>query len=126
MPYRQRPRPLWYERGCFSLESIQRIYRLNSVELYEFSVLYPGGKALKKRPKTTRPGTVEKIIKSPFPKEPEKAEIAIEGADELFREIRIENALEDEDGKKVKLKVGAQVEVTVEADPKDTIPKGGG
>ena len=76
-----------------------------------------------KKPKITRPGTVEKIIKSPFPHEPEKAEIAVEGADHLYREIRIENTLEDKKGKKVKLKVGAQVDVTVEADPKDTIPK---
>ncbi len=72
--------------------------------------------------KTTRPGTVEKIIKSPYPQEPEKAEIAVEGADHLYREIRIENALEDDKGKKVKLKVGAQVDVTVEADPEDTVP----
>jgi len=76
-----------------------------------------------KKPKTTRPGTVEKIIKSPLPHEPEKAEIAVEGADHLYREIRIENSLEDEKGRKVKLKVGAQVDVTVEADLKDTIPK---
>jgi hypothetical protein len=76
------------------------------------------------KPKTTRPGTVEKIIKSPYPQEPEKAEIAVEGADQLYREIRIENTLEDDKGNKVKLKVGAQVNVTVEADPKDTVPKG--
>jgi hypothetical protein len=76
------------------------------------------------KPKTTRPGTVEKIIKSPLAHEPEKAEIAVEGADHLYREIRIENTLEDEKGKKVKLKVGAQVDITVEADAKDTVPKG--
>jgi hypothetical protein len=76
-----------------------------------------------KRPKTTRPGTVEKIIKSPFPQEPEKAEIAVEGADHLYREIRIENTLQDDKGNKVKLKLGAQVDVIVEADPKDTVPK---
>ena len=79
----------------------------------------------KKKPKITRPGTVEKIIKSPFPQEPEKAEISIEGADHLYREIRIENTLEDENAKRVKLKEGAQVDVTVEADPKDTVPKNG-
>ena len=73
--------------------------------------------------KIKRPGTVEKIIKSPYPQEPEKAEISVEGADHLYREIRIENTLEDEKGKKVKLKVGASVDVTVEADPKDTVPK---
>jgi hypothetical protein len=77
----------------------------------------------KKKPKTTKPGTVEKIIKSPFPQEPEKAEIAIEDADHLYREIRIENTLEDENGNQVKLKEGASVDVTVEADSKDTVPK---
>jgi hypothetical protein len=75
------------------------------------------------KPKTTRPGTVEKIINSPLPHEPEKAEIAVEGADHLYREIRIENTLQDENGKMVKLKVGAPVDVTVEADIKDTVPK---
>ena len=75
------------------------------------------------KPKTTKPGTVQKIIKSPLPGEPEKAEIAVEGADHLYREIRIENNLEDEKGKKVKLKAGAQVDVTIEADPKETVPK---
>jgi hypothetical protein len=75
------------------------------------------------KPKTIKPGTVEKIIKSPFPNEPEKAEIAVEGADHLYREIRIENTLEADHGKKVKLKQGAQVDVTVEAEVKDTLPK---
>lgn len=77
----------------------------------------------RKKPKTTKPGTVEKIIKSPFPQEPEKAEISVEGADHLYREIRIENSLVDEKGNKLKLKEGAQVDVTVEADLKDTVPK---
>ena len=77
----------------------------------------------KKKPSTTKPGTVEKIIKSPFPQEPEKAEISVEGADHLYREIRIENTLTDEKGNKVKLVKGAQVDITVEADPNDTVPK---
>lgn len=71
----------------------------------------------------TMPGTVQKIIKSPHPDMPEKAEIAVEGADELYREIRIENTLKDEKGNEVQLKPGAQVEVTVEAAPKDTVIK---
>jgi len=75
------------------------------------------------KPKTTRPGTVEKIINSPIAHEPEKAEIAVEGADHLYREIRIENTLQDDHGKKVKLKVGAPVDVTFEADINDTVPK---
>jgi hypothetical protein len=76
------------------------------------------------KPSTTMPGTVQKIIKSPDPREPEKAEIAVEGADELYREIRIDNTLKDEKGNEVQLKVGAQVEVTVEAAPEATVTKG--
>ena len=69
------------------------------------------------------PGTVEKIIKSSFASEPEKAQIIVEGADHLYREIRIDNTLTNENGDEVSLKPGAQVEVTVEADAKDTTPK---
>ena len=36
------------------------------------------------KPSSTLPGTVEKIIKSPFPSEPDKAQIAVEGADDLI------------------------------------------
>jgi hypothetical protein len=74
------------------------------------------------KPKATKPGTVMKIIKPVVPGIPEKAEIAIEGADHLYREIRIENTLHDAKGKKVKLKPGAEVEVTVEAEPSATTP----
>lgn len=76
-----------------------------------------------KRPKITKPGKVQRVIKPFHPQMPEKAEIAVEGADHLYREIRIDNALEDAQGRKVKLKEGAEVDVTIEADPKDTAPK---
>ena len=72
---------------------------------------------------STLTGRVEKIIPSPFPGEPEKAQIGVDGADELYREVRVENVLQDENGEAVKLKHGAKVEVTIEADPKDTVPK---
>ena len=39
----------------------------------------------------TLPGTVEKIIPAIGNQIPEKAQIQLEGADELYREIRIEN-----------------------------------
>ena len=68
-------------------------------------------------------GTVDKIIVSPQPNEPEKAQISIEGADDLYKEIRIENSLTDENGEEVSLKKGAEVEVTVEADKDATTPK---
>jgi hypothetical protein len=68
----------------------------------------------------TLPGVVEKVIPSVIPSEPEKAQIAVEGADHLYREIRVENTLQDANGEKVSLKVGADVEVTIEAD-KDAV-----
>ncbi len=76
------------------------------------------------KPSATLPGTVEKIIKPPHPSQPEKAQIVVEGADHLYREIRIENELTDENGDKVRLKPGAHVEVTVEAEPESTTAKG--
>ena len=70
----------------------------------------------------TLPGTVEKIVPSPHPALPEKAQISVEGADHLYKEIRIENNLKDEKGQPVKLKEGAEVEVTVEAPSDAVIP----
>lgn len=77
----------------------------------------------KDKPAVTVAGTVHKIIKPIVPGQPEKAEIALDGADELYREIRIENTLTDGDGDPVALKRGAEVEVTVEADPEHTVKK---
>jgi hypothetical protein len=74
------------------------------------------------KPSVTLPGTVEKIIQPFHPSEPEKAQISVEGADELYQEIRIENSLTDGNGDPVRLKKGAQVDVTVEVDPGATRP----
>ena len=71
----------------------------------------------------TLPGTVEKVIKSPDPSEPDKAQIVVEGAEELYREIRIDNALQNEKGEEVALKPGTEVDVTVEAPADTTTPK---
>jgi len=71
----------------------------------------------------TLPATVEKIVKSPAPGVPEKAQIAVERADDLYREIRIENKLTDKNGDEVSLKKGAEVDVTIEADKHATQPK---
>jgi hypothetical protein len=73
----------------------------------------------------TLPGAVEKIIPPAAPTLPEKAQIAVEGAEEFYREIRIENKLQDAQGKPVALKDGAEVEITIAADPDATIPKTG-
>lgn len=73
-----------------------------------------------KKRKIKKKGVVQKIIKSPI--QPEQAQIEIDDAEHLYREIRVENKVEGEDGEPAKLKQGAPVEVTIEADEKDTIP----
>jgi hypothetical protein len=69
-------------------------------------------------PSTTLHGTVEKIIMSRVSSEPEKAQISIDGADDLYKQLRIENTLTGEGGNEVRLKRGATVEITVEAEPR--------
>jgi hypothetical protein len=81
------------------------------------------GEVMTEKASTTRPGTVQRIIKSSYSGQPEKAEIAVHGADDLYKEIRIDNALVDENGEEVTLKKGAQVEVKIEADADETVPK---
>jgi hypothetical protein len=72
----------------------------------------------REQPSTTMPGTVDKIIPSPRPSQPEEAQIAVNKAGRPHRDFRIENTLTDEHGDEVKLKKGAHVEVTVTAEPK--------
>src|SRR5580692_10646406 len=77
----------------------------------------------------TLPGTVDKIIPAIIPaighSRPEMVEIAVEGAEALYREIRVDNTLHDEGGNAVSLKLGAEVEVTIEATSEVTLPHKG-
>jgi hypothetical protein len=73
------------------------------------------------KPSTTLPGIVEKVIKPRDPRDPEKAQVVAQGADHLYGEIRIDNPLNDANGQEIALKPGAPVEVTVAADPEDTV-----
>ena len=73
------------------------------------------------QPTVSMPGTVDKIIPSRSPSQPEEAQIAGEGADS--QKLRIENALTDEHGDDVRLKKGAHVEITVTAEPKTSTPQ---
>ena len=73
--------------------------------------------------KTTWLGRVRKIIKPPHPSLPEKAEITVHGADELYREIRIENVFVDDNGRKHRLREDADVSVIIEADAKSIVPE---
>jgi hypothetical protein len=70
----------------------------------------------------TLSGTVDKIIPPVMPGKPEKAQISVDGAEDLYRELRVDNTLEDADGNTVKLKKGAEVDPTIEADPEATKP----
>ena len=72
--------------------------------------------------KVKLPGTVDKIIPPIRPGAVEKAQISVEGAEPLYQEIRIENSLQSPDGVQVRLKKGAEVDVTVEA-PENAVTK---
>jgi hypothetical protein len=82
----------------------------------------PRGSAMTKKRKTLR-GTVAKVIKPPIPSLPEKAEIDILEADDLYREIRVDNEFTDGNGEKAGLKPGAEVNVILEADSEATVKK---
>ena len=62
-------------------------------------------------------GSVKKVIRPVLPHEPEKAEIVIDEADDLYKEIRVENVVTDEKGEKDSLKQGEDVDIVVEVDP---------
>jgi hypothetical protein len=68
-------------------------------------------------------GTVQRIIKPIHPGMSEKAEIAIQEAEDLYKEIRIENEVTGDQGEKAGLKPGAEIDVIVEADSNATVKK---
>jgi hypothetical protein len=70
---------------------------------------------VREHPSITVPGTVNKIIASPRPSQPEKAQIAVDWDDSHNGALCIENTLTDEHGDDVSLKKGAHVDVTVTA-----------
>jgi hypothetical protein len=47
----------------------------------------------------------------------------LEGGEDLYREIRVNNTLKDEEGEEVAIKEGAPVDVTIETNKKDTTKK---
>ncbi len=78
----------------------------------------------RKRPWRTVSGVAQKIVKSIYPKHADNVEIALAEAEDLFREIRIENTFTGVNGQPVALKQGARVDVTFEANPEDTVKQG--
>jgi hypothetical protein len=67
------------------------------------------------QPSTTIPATVDKIIPSSGPSQPEKAQISIDESNRKYQKLRIENTLTNEHGDEVGLKKGAHVDVIVTA-----------
>ena len=59
------------------------------------------------QPRVTLSGTVNKIIASLRTIQPKKAQFAVAGADDRYRDLRIENTLTDGKGNEVSLKKGA-------------------
>jgi anti-sigma B factor antagonist len=104
------------------LITVFEVCKTEAAAVASFSKLADEAAAVEK-PSITLPGTVDRIIQPLDPNMPEKAEISVEGADELYQEIRIENTLTDEHGDEVRLEKGAHVEVTVEAAPEATASK---
>jgi hypothetical protein len=74
---------------------------------------------LRTRPWKMIPGFVRKVLKVGYPVE--RLEISIPSADELFREIRIDNAFTSPDGRQVGLVSGVAVDVTLEGKPRDAV-----
>lgn len=66
---------------------------------------------------------VEQLIKPVHSSQPEIAEISIHEGEDLYKEIRVENELSDDEGETASLKPGAEVDVIVEADSDATLKK---
>jgi hypothetical protein len=58
-------------------------------------------------------GTVQKIIRGIDAEDPEKIQIVVRGAEDLYREIRLDNLFHNEEGNFVNLKLGDEVEITI-------------
>ena len=118
-------------RLCTSIQE-EKDYNKFAALLHEMSELiarkeqrrfqrYPKLVWQRNRPWKTIPAVVSKILKPMVADQPEKVEIAVVAADDLFREIRIENTLTGIDGGRVSLTMGAQLEITFEVEAKYTV-----
>ncbi|MGB2626731.1 MAG: hypothetical protein WAK20_08065 [Candidatus Acidiferrum sp.] len=63
-------------------------------------------------------GTIQKIIRSVDPEKPDKVQIVVQGAEDLYREIRVDNIFQREDGDIVNLTPGDEVRITIVGVPR--------
>ena len=75
------------------------------------------------KPSVTLPGTVEKIIWTVLPTNLKKRRLPSKGPIICIARFASTTNSQNEKGEDVSLKPGAQVQVTVEAEPKATTPK---
>lgn len=73
------------------------------------------------KPWTALPARANKVLSAPDGPKP-RVEISIAAADDLYREIRVENQFIGLDGKPVALTTGARLTVTLEAEISGTVP----
>jgi len=71
----------------------------------------PSEAVITKRKLKKMRGTVQRVLKPFLPSELEKVQISVDEAEELYREIRIENVLTDENGEKVQLKPALMIQI---------------
>lgn len=67
-------------------------------------------------------GLITRVMKSAYRDGEETAEISIDVADPLYREIRIVNAFADGDGVRIKAPAGTRVHITIEVQ-RDEVPR---
>jgi hypothetical protein len=68
-------------------------------------------------------GRVQTIIPPVAGSKPELVQILLSGCEELYREIRFENKLQDGSGSPLCVKVGAKVEITIEVEASGLMPQ---
>ncbi|HVA95389.1 MAG TPA: hypothetical protein VNI36_10870 [Candidatus Dormibacteraeota bacterium] len=108
------------ERSSASLASVKmEMAKTRMARSAKIAELKLDTSRIPQRPSTAMPGTVNKIVQSSGPNQPEKAQITVDVPDRKYRDLRIDNLLTDERGCDVKLKKGAHVEVTITEDQKE-------
>jgi hypothetical protein len=110
--------PTTQELQCFPSSVRKELEKLRMARSAKIAELNLDTARFREQPSVSLPGSVNKVIPSSRLNRPDKAQIVVDGADYLYRDLHIENILTDEHGDDVGLKKGDHVEVTVTAEAK--------
>jgi hypothetical protein len=80
-----------------------------------------GRRAEKAKASMTFSATVQKILPGVLPGQPDRAQIVVKAAEDLYKEIRIENALLDAEGNEVRLAPGTELEIVIQVARGDAV-----